>query len=185
MKIAGVDEAGRGPIAGPVYAAAVILNPEKAIPDLADSKKLNKNKIALLAEEIKKHSLSWSVSSASVEEIEKFNILNASLLAMKRAVISLDIKPAELIIDGNFTLDMDIEMRAIIKADDKFKEVMAASILAKYHRDNYMINLDKKFPEYSFKNHKGYPTKQHLEAIELKGICVHHRKTFKPILKYL
>ena len=113
MKIAGVDEAGRGPIAGPVYAAAVILNPEKAIPD------------------------------------------------------------------------MDIEMRAIIKADDKFKEVMAASILAKYHRDNYMINLDKKFPEYSFKNHKGYPTKQHLEAIELKGICVHHRKTFKPILKYL
>ena len=108
MKIAGVDEAGRGPIAGPVYAAAVILNPEKAIPDLADSKKLNKNKIALLAEEIKKHSLSWSVSSASVEEIEKFNILNASLLAMIRAVISLDIKPSELIIVGNFILDMDI-----------------------------------------------------------------------------
>lgn len=185
MKIAGVDESGRGPIAGPVFAAAVVLDPTKDIPDLADSKKLTTNQIINLSKQIKERSLSWSVRSSSVKEIEKLNILNASLLAMKRAVMSLDIKPSRLIIDGKFTLEMDIEMQAIIKADTKYKEVMAASILAKNHRDNYMIKLDKKFPKYYFKNHKGYPTKQHLEAIELVGICVHHRKTFKPILNYL
>ena len=185
MKIAGVDEAGRGPIAGPVFAAAVILNPKKNISNLADSKKLSQNKISIISKEIQEKSLSWAVSSSSVKEIESLNILNASLLAMKRAVNLLDIKPSELIIDGKFIFEMDIKMRAVIKADTKFKEVMAASILAKDYRDNYMIKLDKKFPEYYFKNHKGYPTKQHLEAIELEGICVHHRKTFKPILKYL
>lgn len=185
MKIAGVDEAGRGPIAGPVFAAAVILNPKKNILNLADSKKLSENKISIISKEIQEKSLSWAVSSSSVKEIESLNILNASLLAMKRAVSLLDIKPSELIIDGKFIFEMDIKMRAVIKADTKFKEVMAASILAKDYRDKYMIKLDKKFPEYYFKNHKGYPTKQHLEAIELEGICVHHRKTFKPILKYL
>ncbi len=185
MKIAGVDESGRGPIAGPVFAAAVVLDPTNDIPGLADSKKLTTNQIINLSKQIKERSLSWSVRSSSVKEIEKLNILNASLLAMKRAVMSLDIKPSRLIIESKFTLEMDIEMQAIIKANTKYKEVMAASILAKNHRDNYMIKLDKKFPKYYFKNHKGYPTKQHLEAIELVGICVHHRKTFKPILNYL
>jgi len=185
MRIAGTDESGRGPIAGPVFAATVILDPTKPIIGLNDSKKLSKIQLDKFYNKIIEDSLSWSVSCASVKEIEVLNILNASLLAMKRSILGLKLRPDEVIIDGKFILDLDIKMKAEVKADTKFNQVMAASILAKVSRDKYMLDLDKKFPFYGFKNHKGYPTKQHLEAIELKGICMHHRKTFKPILKYL
>lgn len=179
--IAGVDEAGRGPLCGDVFAAAVILDANKPIFGLNDSKKLSEKKRNILALEIKEKSLAWSISSATVEEIDENNILNATFLAMHRAVEQLSLKPHKLIIDGNQSPKIDIPTELIVKGDSLFQEIAAASILAKTSRDEYMYQLDKIYPQYGFKNHKGYGTKQHLLAISEHGILPIHRKSFRPI----
>jgi ribonuclease HII len=180
--ICGVDEAGRGPLAGPVFAAAVILNPNNKIKGLMDSKRLNSQKLAELHLIIMRNAIEVSFASASVIEIEEINILQASLLAMKRAINQLKMKPKNVIIDGLYCPDInDMKMQAIVKGDSKYDEISAASIIAKVERDKFMVELDKKFPKYKFKKHKGYPTKEHLSLIMKHGVCEEHRKTFKPI----
>ena len=180
--ICGVDEAGRGPLAGPVFAAAVILDPSKKIKGLMDSKKLNSQKLTELHLIIMRNAIEVSVASASVLEIEKINILQASLLAMKRAINQLKSEPENVIIDGLYCPDIsDVKMQAIVKGDSIHGEISAASIIAKVERDQFMLELDKKFPKYQFKKHKGYPTKEHLRLIMEHGVCEEHRKTFKPI----
>ncbi len=158
--IAGVDEAGRGPLAGPVIAAAVILDPDKKIEGLCDSKKLTSKRRFLVSEKIKLNSLAWSLGRADVEEIVKINILQASLLAMKRAIEALKIKPDIVLVDGNFTPEVDFKKKAIIKGDNLIPAISAASIIAKVERDNEMIALDKIYPGYGFSSHKGYPNKK-------------------------
>ena len=180
--IIGIDEVGRGPLAGPVFAAAVILDPNNKIKGLMDSKKLNSQKLTELHLIIMRNALEVSVASASVLEIEKINILQASLLAMKRAINQLKSEPENVIIDGLYCPDIsDMKMQAIVKGDSKHDEISAASIIAKVERDQFMLELDKKFPKYQFKKHKGYPTKEHLRLIMEHGVCEEHRKTFKPI----
>jgi ribonuclease HII len=179
--VAGVDEAGRGPLAGPVVAAAVILDPLRPIDGLADSKILSERKRDSLYEIIKDVVLSWSVGVASVEEIDEFNILQATLLAMQRAVNGLAIQPDEVLIDGNRLPYLFIPARAIVKGDSKVKVISAASIVAKVERDRIMIDYYKKYPDFSFHQHKGYGTKQHLAEIEQFGILPVHRKTFNPV----
>lgn len=180
--ICGVDEAGRGPLAGPVFAAAVILDPNKKIKGLKDSKKLNNQQLIELHLLIMRDAKEVSVSFASVNEIENINILQASLLAMKRAINQLKLKPENIIIDGLHCPEINgTKMKAIVKGDEKYEEISAASIIAKVERDKFMLELDKKFPKYNFKKHKGYPTKEHLRLIMEHGICKEHRKTFKPI----
>jgi len=179
--VAGVDEAGRGPLAGPVVAAAVILDPLRPIDGLADSKILSQRKRASLFEIIKEAVLSWSVGVASVEEIDEFNILQATLLAMQRAVNGLAIQPDEVLIDGNRLPDLFIPARAIVKGDSKVKVISAASIVAKVERDSIMIDYYKKYPDFSFHQHKGYGTRQHLAEIEQFGFLPVHRKTFNPV----
>ena len=185
MKIvAGVDEVGRGSLIGPVYAAAVILNKNINKKLLKDSKTIAKDKRELLSNYIKKNSI-WSVGKASVKEIDKINILQASLLAMKRAIDVLEVKPDIVLVDGKFTPDVDFKKIAIIKGDNFISEISAASIIAKVERDNEMIALDKIYPGYGFSSHKGYPTKQHLESLEKLGITDIHRCTFSPVSKYI
>ncbi len=179
--VAGVDEAGRGPLAGPVVAAAVILDPIKPIEGLADSKILSERKRDSLFDIIKKYALSWSVGMASVEEIDEFNILQATLLAMQRAVNGLAIQPDEALIDGNRLPNLLIPAQAIIKGDSKVKAISAASILAKVERDKIMVDYHKKYPDFSFHLHKGYGTGQHLNEIEQFGFLPIHRKTFNPV----
>ena len=179
--VAGVDEAGRGPLAGPVVAAAVILDPLKPIEGLADSKILNERKRDSLFDIIKIYALSWSVGMASVEEIDEFNILQATLLAMQRAVNGLAIQPDEALIDGNRLPDLLIPAQAIIKGDSKVQAISAASILAKVERDKIMVDYHKKYPDFSFHLHKGYGTGQHLNEIEQFGFLAIHRKTFNPV----
>ena len=179
--VAGVDEAGRGPLAGPVVAAAVILDPLKPIEGLADSKILNERKRDSLFDIIKTNALSWSVGMASVEEIDEFNILQATLLAMQRAVNGLAIQPDEALIDGNRLPDLLIPAQAIIKGDSKVKAISAASILAKVERDKIMVDYHKKYPDFSFHLHKGYGTGQHLKEIGQFGFLPIHRKTFNPV----
>ncbi len=179
--VAGVDEAGRGPLAGPVVAAAVILDPLKHIDGLADSKILSERKRDSLFEIIKADALSWSVGMASVEEIDELNILQATMLAMQRAVNGLAIKPDEVLIDGNCLPKLLIPAQAIIKGDSKVKAISAASILAKVERDKIMVDYYKKYPDFSFHLHKGYGTKQHLKEIEQFGFLSIHRKTFNPV----
>ena len=180
--ICGVDEAGRGPLAGPVFAAAVILDPNNKIKGLMDSKKLNNQKLKELHVIIMRNAIEVSVASASVLEIEKINILQASLLAMKRAINQLKSEPENVIIDGLYCPEIHaMKMQAIVKGDSKHDEISAASIIAKVERDQFMLELDKKFPKYQFKKHKGYPTKEHLRLIMEHGVCEEHRKTFKPI----
>ena len=179
--IAGVDEVGRGPLAGAVVAAAVILNPNKRINGLADSKKLSEKRRNQLDLEIREKALCWSLGRAEVEEIDEINILQASLLAMKRAVLGLSTFPDHLKIDGNKGIDMDISMETIIKGDSKVAAISAASIIAKVARDKEMIELDCLHPEYGFASHKGYPTKEHREALIKYGALCHHRKSFKPV----
>jgi ribonuclease HII len=183
--IAGVDEVGRGPLAGAVVAAAVILDPEKPIEGLTDSKKLSEKKREKLSEEIKEKALSWCIARAEVEEIDEINILQASLLAMKRAVEGLHIQPEHVLIDGNRCPDMPYSMKAIVKGDAIEPSIGAASIIAKVARDQEMVALDKVYPEYGLAGHKGYPTKKHMEAIKEHGITDIHRRSFAPVRKII
>jgi len=179
---AGVDEAGRGPLAGEVYAAAVILNPGDPIDGLRDSKKLSPKRRSDLCIQIKQRSLAWSISFASVEEIDKLNILNATLLAMERAIAGLDILPEIALVDGNKAPSLKgIEVFTIIKGDQKEPCISAASIIAKVARDERLMVLDHIYPKWGFKRHKGYGTKIHIEAIKKYGITPLHRKSFEPI----
>ena len=181
--IAGVDEVGRGSLIGPVYAAAVILNKSINKKFLKDSKKLTKSKIETLSKYIKKNSI-WAVGKASVKEIEKINILQASLLAMKRAIKKLKKKPSLVLIDGNKSPKIkNYNLRSIIKGDQKIPSISAASIIAKVTRDRMITNLAKKFKGYYWEQNFGYGTKQHLKAIKNLGITSQHRKTFSPINK--
>ncbi len=179
--IAGVDEVGRGPLVGAVVAAAVILDPENRIEGLADSKKLSEKKRNLLDIEIRAKALSWSLGRAEAHEIDEINILQASLLAMKRAVEGLSIKPDHLKIDGNKEIHMEISMETIIKGDSKVAAISAASIIAKVARDKEMLELDAEYPEYGFAGNKGYPTKAHKEALIKYGATPQHRVSFKPV----
>ncbi|MEI6146112.1 MAG: ribonuclease HII [Methylococcales bacterium] len=179
--IAGVDEAGRGPLAGPVVAVAVILDPQQPIDGLADSKILSKLKRESLAKFIKAQALSWSIAVASVEEIDELNILQATLLAMQRAVNGLHIQPDEVLVDGNQIPKLLIPTLAIIKGDSKIPAISAASIIAKVERDSLMFNYHKQYPNYSFHLHQGYGTKQHLAEIAEFGFLALHRKSFNPL----
>lgn len=179
--IAGVDEVGRGPLAGPVVAAAVILDPGKLIPGLADSKTLSETKRNQLYESIKETALSWSFAEASVAEIDNLNILQATLLAMQRAIEQLPIGAVAALVDGNQVPKLSIPVKAIVKGDSKIKAISAASIIAKVERDKIMDRYHHYYPEFSFHRHKGYGTKQHLDEIERFGILAVHRKTFKPV----
>ena len=181
--IAGVDEVGRGSLIGPVYAAAVILNKSINKKLLKDSKSLTKSKREILSKYIKKNSI-WSVGKASVKEIEKINILQASLLAMKRAIKKLKKKPSLVLIDGNKLPELNnYNLKSIIKGDQKIPSISAASIIAKVTRDKVITNLGKKFKGYHWEQNYGYGTKQHLNAIKKFGITNQHRKTFSPINK--
>lgn len=181
MWIAGVDEAGRGPLAGPVFAAAVILNPEKPILGLKDSKKLTASKREVLFEAIQQNAYAWALGRAEVHEIDRLNILQASLLAMKRAVLALTKKPDRVLVDGNKSPNLDYPTECIIEGDNQIEAISAASILAKVARDKIMIELDKEFPEYGFAIHKGYGTEMHLTALYEFGPCAIHRKSFAPV----
>jgi len=176
--IAGVDEAGRGPLAGPVVAAAVIFSPDVLIEGIDDSKKLNQKRREELFEKIIKESIAHSVSVVSVEIIEEINILNASLLAMKRSVYKLKVQPDLILIDGNKSFKNKIPTVAIVKGDTKSFSIAAASILAKVTRDRIMKELSIEYPVYKWEKNKGYPTKQHRESIKLNGTSPFHRKSF-------
>ena len=180
-KVAGVDEVGRGCLAGPVFAAAVILNNNINTKDIKDSKKIPFMKRILLSEYIKKNSI-YAVGTASVEEINKINILNASLLSMKRALSKLKLKPSMAYIDGLFIpKNMEIKCKTFIKGDEKIISISAASIVAKATRDLFMIKLGKKFPKYRWNKNFGYGTAEHIKSLRKYGITKHHRKKFKPI----
>lgn len=183
--IAGVDEVGRGPLAGPVIAAAVILNIQKPIIGLKDSKKLSERKRQELSLVIQRDALFYAFGSASVEEIDQFNILQASLLAMKRAVENLSVVPDQVFVDGQFCPNIHCPVQAIIKGDQKIPEISAASIIAKVYRDQLMLDFDVLYPHYHFAKHKGYPTKEHLEALKQFGISLIHRRSFGPIQQYI
>ncbi|HMV11396.1 MAG TPA: ribonuclease HII [Nitrosomonas sp.] len=178
--VCGVDEAGRGPLAGPVYAASVILGADCSIQGLKDSKLLSEKKRQSLTLLIKEHAKAWSIASASVVEIDQLNILQASLLAMKRAIEALPIMPKIALVDGKHAPRLNCEIRTIVNGDRLIPEISAASILAKTARDAEMIALHERFPVYGFNQHKGYPTKAHFEAIQRHGICEIHRRSFSP-----
>ncbi len=183
--MAGVDEVGRGPLAGPVIAAAVILNPENPISGLMDSKKISEKKRNILAIEIREKALAWAIGRAEHDEIDSINILQASLLAMKRAVESLSIEPGLVLVDGIYCPDIIFKVEAIIKGDSKIAAISAASIIAKVARDSEMIALDSQYPGYGFSRHKGYPTKMHVEALKELGVSSVHRKSFAPVKQLL
>ena len=183
--IGGVDEAGRGPLAGAVFAACVVLNPANKIEGISDSKKLSEKRRNELAYLIKRNSMAWAVASASVEEIDKINILQASLLAMKRAVESLPFLPDKILVDGIHSPKLNLQVQTVIKGDSLVPEISAASILAKTARDAEMYCLHKSFPDYGFDQHKGYPTKKHLEALQIHGISIVHRRSFSPVRKLI
>ena len=183
--ICGVDEAGRGPLAGAVFAAAVILNPARPIHGLADSKKLSEKRREALEIEIKEFSLCWAIASASAEEIDLLNILQASLLAMQRAVAGLKLQPRRALIDGNRCPQLAMASQAIVGGDATMPEISAASILAKTARDAEMRLLHVRFPQYGFAQHKGYPTVAHIEALQLHGVCPEHRRSFGPVARAL
>jgi ribonuclease HII len=188
--IAGVDEVGRGPLVGDVVTAAVILDAENPITGLMDSKKLSEKKRIILAEQIKEHAIAWAIGRASPEEIDTLNILHATMLAMQRAVQGLSVRPDYVLVDGNrspkfITSEGEIASKAVVKGDARVAEISAASILAKVARDNEMIALDKLYPHYGFAQHKGYPTKVHLEKIIEHGVLDCYRQSFKPVAKVL
>ncbi|MBO5658462.1 MAG: ribonuclease HII [Duodenibacillus sp.] len=184
--IAGVDEAGRGPLAGPVVAAAVILDPDRPIEGLRDSKKLTPERRDRLAEEIKLKARAWCVAEADVREIEELNILQATMLAMHRAISGLSIEPRLVLVDGNRVPEWSAcPINAIVKGDDKIAAISAASILAKTTRDHWLETLDAKYPGYGFAKHKGYCVPEHVEAIRRLGILPIHRRTFEPIASML
>lgn len=182
---AGVDEVGRGPLAGPVVAAAVILDPERPIPGLADSKKLSEKRREQLAVEIRRHALAWSLGRAEVDEIDRINILQASLLAMQRAVSGLQVAPRLVLIDGNRCPSLAYPAQAIIKGDALVPAISAASIIAKVSRDQEMRDLDIEFPGYGLASHKGYPSKKHLDAINELGVTNIHRRSYAPVRRVL
>ena len=179
--VCGVDEAGRGPLAGPVYAAAVILDPQRPIAGLADSKKLSERRRQRLAVEIREKALAFGIASASVEEIDSINILQATLLAMRRAVEALALQPTEALIDGNRCPPLAMPARAIVRGDATEPAISAASILAKTARDAEMMLIHEAFPQYALDRHKGYDTAIHRAALELHGPAFFHRKSFAPV----
>ena len=183
--VAGVDEAGRGPLAGPVVAAAVILDDQYPIAGLADSKKLTALKRDRLYDEIRAKALCCSVGQASVEEIDSLNILQATMLAMQRAVSGLRLKPSKVLVDGNRIPVLDVLAEAIVGGDAKVASISAASILAKVTRDRWCDGLDRRYPQYGFAGHKGYGTAEHLAALQRHGACPEHRKTFAPVAQVL
>lgn len=176
--ICGVDEAGRGPLAGPVYAAAVILGKGQTIEGVNDSKKLSEKKRELLFDKIINECKDYSIGTASEKEIDELNILQATFLAMKRAVDGLSVKPDCALVDGNQIPNLDCDVTTVVKGDAKSESIAAASILAKVSRDRYMLEMAEKYPQYGFEKHKGYGTKLHYEMIEKYGICDIHRKSF-------
>ena len=178
---AGVDEAGRGPLAGPVVAAAVILDPEKPIVGVNDSKKLTAKKRDLLYDEIKLNASAWSIAIADVEEIDNLNIFQATMVAMQRAVAGLEQRPSHVFVDGNHAPPFPVPASAIIKGDEKMACIGAASILAKVTRDRMMVELSETYPDYGFGVHKGYPTKQHMDALKKHGVTPVHRRSYKPV----
>lgn len=179
--IAGVDEVGRGPLVGDVVTAAVILNPNKPIDGLNDSKKLSEKNRSRLCKQIKQDALAWAIGRATPSEIDHLNILHATMLAMHRAVDALSSIPDFVRVDGNRLPNWSYQCEAVVKGDSLFEEISAASIIAKVTRDEEMLALDEIHPQYGFAKHKGYPTKQHLQAIQKYGIISQHRKSFKPI----
>jgi len=179
--MAGVDAAGRGPLAGPVVAAAVILDDLRPIRGLADSKALTALQRERLHDQILAKALCCSIAQASVEEIDSLNILQATMLAMRRAVEGLRLKPVKVLVDGNRLPRLDVLAEAIVKGDARVKAISAASILAKVHRDRLCTQLHDEFPHYGFAGHKGYGTREHLEALQRHGACVHHRRSFSPV----
>jgi len=183
--ICGVDEAGRGPIAGPVYAAAVVLDPESPVPGLADSKLLTEARRDSVARAIRSSARAWSVACATVEEIDRLNILRATLLAMQRAVEALALVPDEAWIDGDHCPELTCRARAIIGGDRLHAPISAASVLAKTARDAEMRALHERFPEYGFDRHKGYPTPEHLAVLSRHGACAVHRRSFAPVRRVL
>ena len=186
MLIAGVDEAGRGPLVGSVVAAAVILDPNNPIEGLNDSKKLTEKKREKLFIEIQEKALAWAIAEASHEEIDEINILQASLLAMRRAVEKLNIPPEHVLVDGNkVPQGLVMSCDAVVGGDAIHAEISAASILAKVTRDHEMVALDLQYPQYGFAKHKGYPTKAHFEAIEQHGVIDQHRRSYAPVKKAL
>lgn len=182
---AGVDEAGRGPLAGPVVAAAVILDPDRPIDGLADSKALRETRRVELAGIIAQRSRAWAVVQASVEEIDRLNILQATLLAMRRAVEGLAIQPALALVDGNQPPALACAVQTIVRGDARVPSISAASILAKVARDRMMHELDAQYPEYGFARHKGYPTAEHMKMLELHGVLGVHRRSFGPVARMI
>ncbi len=185
LKIAGVDEVGRGPLAGPVVAAAVVLDPNRPIDGLCDSKKLTKRQREHLYALIERYAIAISLGRAEVSEIDQMNIFHASLLAMKRAVEGLHIRPDKVLIDGKFCPDITLPCQAIIKGDVTESAISAASIIAKVTRDQEMAQWDQQYPGYGFAQHSGYPTKQHIAALSEIGVCPIHRRSFAPVAKCL
>ena len=183
--LCGVDEAGRGPLVGAVYAAAVVLGPDHGIVGLADSKKLSEARREQLAALIRKQALAWSIASASAAEIDQLNILNATMLAMRRAVEGLAILPDEVLVDGNRVPALNVPARAIVRGDATVAEISAASILAKTARDESMRQWHQLHPRYGFDRHKGYPTEAHLQALEQWGVLSEHRRSFGPVKQAL
>ncbi|MFD1121648.1 ribonuclease HII [Methylophilus flavus] len=189
LRLCGIDEAGRGPLAGAVYAAAVILNPERPILGLADSKKLSEAKRDALAIEIKAHAMAWGIASVSAQEIDEINILQASMLAMQRAYLAMvtdfGMHATLIQVDGNRSPKFDLPCEAIVKGDSKVAEISAASILAKTARDASLLELDTQYPQYGFAQHKGYPTALHLERLAEFGVTAEHRRSYAPVKKLL
>lgn len=181
LGLCGVDEAGRGPLAGPVVAAAVMLDPGKPIEGLRDSKKLSARARERLADEIRNNAAAWCVAEASVAEIDRLNILHATMLAMQRAVAGLQRPPDEVWVDGNRCPEWAWRSQAVVKGDDKVASIAAASILAKTARDHFMCRLHQEFPAYGFDRHMGYGTAAHLAALKAHGACPHHRRSFAPV----
>jgi ribonuclease HII len=185
LLICGVDEAGRGPLAGPVSAAAVILDEANPIAGLADSKKLSERKRDLLAPVIRERALAWAVAWAEPAEIDSINILQATLLAMRRAVEALPLRPGQVLVDGLYCPQTGIPSEAIVKGDSKVAAISAASILAKTARDELMLQLHEQYPHYGFAEHKGYPTAMHLAALREHGVSPVHRRSFRPVREML
>lgn len=179
--LCGVDEAGRGPLCGPVVAAAVILDPARPIVGLADSKKLSEKRRNALAIEIREKALAWCIAEASVAEIDRLNILHATMLAMQRAVAGLAVVPGRVQVDGNRCPRLDVPCEAVVKGDSLVAEISAASILAKTARDALLVELDRRYPQYGLAGHKGYPTAAHLAALKAHGACEIYRTSFGPV----
>ncbi len=185
IRHAGVDEVGRGPLAGPVVAAAVILDPQRPVDGLRDSKKLSEKRREALFDKICECALAWSLGRAEVEEIDRLNILQASLLAMRRAVEGLSVEPERVLVDGNRCPELEYPCEAIIKGDDRVPAISAASIIAKVTRDREMVAMDAEYPGYGLAGHKGYPSKAHLEALRTLGVTPVHRRSYAPVRRLL